>query len=236
VSDASAAIPARPPRVLVVDDEGQILRALRVVLRDAGFEVVPAETVAEALDQAAVHPPQAAIVDLVLPDGDGVDLTRRLREWSEMPILVLSAVGEEEQKVRALEAGADDYVTKPFGARELVARLHAALRRAGRGDSEPAVTVDGLEIDLAARTVRRDDQPVHLTPIEFDLLRVLVRNRGRLLTHRALLKEVWGPEYVEDIQPLRTHIARLRGKIEPAGSSAPRYIVTDPGVGYRFAG
>jgi two-component system KDP operon response regulator KdpE len=226
----------RPPRVLVVDDEGQILRALRVVLRDAGFEVVPAETVAEALDLAAVRPPEAAIVDLVLPDGDGIELTRRLREWSEMPIVVLSAVGEEEQKVRALEAGADDYVTKPFGTRELVARLHAALRRAGRSGDEPAVTVDGLEIDLAARTVRSEGEVIHLTPIEFDLLRALVRNRGRLMTHRALLQEVWGPEYVHDIQPLRTHIARLRGKIEPAGAGTPRYIVTDPGVGYRFSG
>ncbi len=226
--------PAKPQRVLVVDDEGQILRALRVVLRDAGFEVVPAETVSEALDHAAVRPPQAAIVDLMLPDGDGIELTRRLREWSEIPILVLSAVGEEEQKVRALEAGADDYVTKPFGARELVARLQAALRRAGRGEEEPALTVNGLEVDLAARTVRRDGEPIHLTPIEFDLLRVLVRNRGRLMTHRALLKEVWGPEYVDDIQPLRTHIARLRAKIEPADPDAPRCIVTDPGVGYRF--
>ena len=224
---------AEQPRILVVDDESQILRALRVVLREAGFEVVPAETVKEALDRASVRPPQAAIVDLVLPDGDGIEVTRRLREWSEMPILVLSAVGEEEQKVRALEAGADDYITKPFGARELVARLQAALRRAGRPGEEPTVTVEGLEVDLAARTVKRDGESVHLTPIEFDLLRVLVRNRGRLMTHRALLSEVWGPEYVDDIQPLRTHIARLRSKIEPEGR--PRYIVTDPGVGYRFS-
>jgi len=223
---------AEVPRILVVDDESQILRALRVVLREAGFEVVPAETAQEALDRASVRPPQAAIVDLVLPDGDGIEVTRRLREWSEMPILVLSAVGEEEQKVRALEAGADDYITKPFGARELVARLQAALRRAGRAE-EPAVTVDGLEIDLAARTVKREGEPIHLTPIEFDLLRMLVRNRGRLLTHRALLSEVWGPEYVDDIQPLRTHIARLRGKIEAGGQ--PKYIITDPGVGYRFS-
>jgi two-component system KDP operon response regulator KdpE len=221
------------PRVLVVDDEGQILRALKVVLREAGFEVVPAETASEALDRAAVRPPQAAIVDLVLPDGDGVEVTRELRKWSEMPILVLSAVGDEEQKVRALEAGADDYITKPFGTRELVARLQAALRRAGRAGDEPAVTVEGLEVDLAARTVKREGEAVHLTPIEFDLLRVLVRNRGRLMTHRALLSEVWGPEYVDDIQPLRTHIARLRAKIEPEGR--PRYIVTDPGVGYRFS-
>jgi two-component system KDP operon response regulator KdpE len=221
--------------VLVVDDEPQIVRALKVVLREAGFEAVPASTAAEALDLAAVRPPQAAIVDLVLPDGDGVEVTRSLREWSEMPILVLSAMGDEDQKVRALEAGADDYITKPFGARELVARLQAALRRAAPSDEEPSIVVEGLEVDLAARVVRRGGEPVHLTPIEFDLLRVLVRNRGRLMTHRKLLAEVWGPEYVEDIQPLRTHIARLRAKIEPEGDAGPRYIVTDSGVGYRFS-
>jgi two-component system KDP operon response regulator KdpE len=220
--------------VLVVDDEPQILRALKVILREAGFEAIPAETASDALDLAASRPPQAAIIDLVLPDGDGVEVTRELREWSEMPILVLSAVGEEDQKVRALDAGADDYVTKPFGGRELVARLQAALRRAAREEDEPSIKVDGLEIDLAARVVRRDSEPVHLTPIEFDLLRTLVGNRGRLMTHRALLAEVWGPQYVEDIQPLRTHIARLRAKLEPEGG-APRYIVTEPGVGYRFS-
>jgi two-component system KDP operon response regulator KdpE len=230
--------PGHAPRVLVVDDEPQIVRALKVVLREAGFEAVPAETGSEALDLAAVRPPDAAIIDLVLPDVDGISVTRTLREWSEMPILVLSAVGEEEQKVRALEAGADDYITKPFGARELVARLNAALRRATRGEEQPSIVVDGLEIDLAARIVRRDGEPVHLTPIEFDLLRVLIRNRGRLMTHRKLLAEVWGAEYVDDIQPLRTHIARLRAKIEPEdepGSHGPRLIVTDPGVGYRFS-
>jgi two-component system, OmpR family, KDP operon response regulator KdpE len=227
--------PAKAQRVLVVDDEPQILRALKVVLREAGFEAVPAETGSQALDLAAVRPPEAAIVDLVLPDVSGIEVTRSLRAWSEMPILVLSAVGEEEQKVLALEAGADDYITKPFGARELVARLQAALRRARGGEEEPIIAVDGLEVDLAARIVRREGQPVHLTPIEFELLRVLLRNRGRLMTHRSLLAEVWGPEYVDDIQPLRTHIARLRAKVEPRRGESPRYIVTDPGVGYRFA-
>jgi len=235
VSSDEPAAPAKPPRVLVVDDEPQIVRALKVVMREAGFEAIPAETASQALDLAAVRPPEAAIVDLVLPDGDGVEVTRTLREWSDMPILVLSAVGEEEQKVRALAAGADDYITKPFGARELVARLQAALRRAGRAEEEPSIEVEGLEIDLPARIVRREGEAVHLTPIEFDLLRALARNRGRLMTHRKLLAEVWGPEYVDDIQPLRTHIARLRAKIEPEGLAAPRYIVTDPGVGYRFA-
>jgi two-component system KDP operon response regulator KdpE len=225
----------KTPRVLVVDDEPQIVRALKVVLREAGFQVIAAETASQALDLAAVSQPDAAIVDLVLPDGDGVEVTRRLREWSEMPILVLSAVGEEDQKVRALEAGADDYITKPFGTRELVARLQAALRRTAPAEEEPRIAVEGLEIDLAARVVRREEEPIHLTPIEFELLRVLVRNRGRLMTHRALLAEVWGPQNVEDIQPLRTHIARLRAKIEPEGVEGPRYVVTDPGVGYRFS-
>ena len=222
-------------RVLVCDDEPQILRALRVVLREAGFDVVPAATAQEALDRAAVQPPDAAIVDLVLPDGDGVDVCRELREWSRMPILVLSAVGDEEEKVRALEAGADDYVVKPFSPRELVARLQAVLRRAGDDPGEPAIVAGDLEIDLAARTVRRDGEEVHLTPIEFGLLRTLARQRGRLMTHRALLVEVWGPGYADDTQVLRTHIANLRRKIEPPGAP-PRYIRTDPGVGYRFTG
>jgi len=225
---------SRARRVLVCDDEPQILRALRVVLREAGFEAIEATSAEEALDRAAVRPPDAAILDLVLPDGDGIEVCRRLRQWTDMPIVVLSAVGEEDEKVRALEAGADDYVTKPFGARELVARLEAALRRAGAGANEPALKIGGLEVDLAARSVRVDGEFVHLTPTEFELLRTLLRHRGRLLTHRTLLIEVWGPEWADDTHTLRTHIANLRGKIEPAGEG-PRYIRTDPGIGYRFA-
>lgn len=220
-------------RILVCDDEPQIVRALRVILRDAGFEAVPAGSGEEAIDLAAVHPPEAAILDLMLPDIDGIEVTRRIRKWSEMPIVVLSAVGEEDRKVEALAAGADDYVTKPFGPRELVARLEAALRRARPEAEEPTVQVEGLEVDLAARSVRRDGEDVHLTPTEFELLRVLIRNRGRLLTHRALLVEVWGVEYEDDLQVLRAHIANLRRKIEPAGEHV--FIRTDPGVGYRFA-
>jgi two-component system, OmpR family, KDP operon response regulator KdpE len=225
---------AASQRVLVCDDEMQIRRALRVVLKDAGFEVVETADAAEALDAASVKPPDAAIIDLILPDGDGVEVCRSIRSWSDMPILVLSAVGEEEQKVRALEAGADDYVTKPFGPRELVARLNAALRRAGDAADEPAISVDGLVIDLAGHTVTRDGEEIHLTPIEFRLLGTLAGNRGRLMTHRALLTEVWGPGWEEDTQTLRTHIANLRRKIEPP--DGPRYIRTDPGVGYRFEG
>jgi two-component system KDP operon response regulator KdpE len=219
-------------RILVCDDELQILRALKVVLREAGFEVEATATAQEALDSASVRPPDAAIIDLMLPDGSGVEVCRQLRSWSDMPIVVLSAIGDEDQKVEALEAGADDYVTKPFGPRELVARLNAVLRRAGEALDEPAVTVNGLQVDLAARVVKRDGEEVHLTPIEYDLLRVLLRNRGRLMTHRALLTEVWGPGYADDTRVLRTHIANLRRKIEP--TEGARYIRTDSGVGYRF--
>ncbi|MDX6729270.1 MAG: two-component system, OmpR family, operon response regulator KdpE [Baekduia sp.] len=220
-------------RILVCDDEPQILRALKVILREAGYDAVPAETAEEALDRAAVSPPDAAILDLVLPDGDGVDVCRQIRSWSQMPIIVLSAVGDEDAKVRALEAGADDYVTKPFGARELIARLGAALRRVGTEPDEPRITAEGLDLDLAARTVLRDGAEVHLTPIELRLLETLARNRGRLMTHRSLLVEVWGPEYADDVTVLRGHIANLRRKIEPA--EGHRYIRTDPGIGYRFA-
>jgi two-component system, OmpR family, KDP operon response regulator KdpE len=222
------------PRVLVVDDEQQILRALRVILREAGFEALPAATGEEALDLAALQRPDAAIIDLLLPDIDGVELARRLREWTDMPLIVLSAVGEEDAKVRALAAGADDYVTKPFGPRELVARLQANLRRIAPEREEAEVRVDGLEVDLARRTVRVQGEEVHLTPTEFDLLRLLVRNRGRLMTHRDLLVSVWGPGYGDDTQVLRAHIANLRRKIEPP--EGRRFIRTDPGVGYRFAG
>jgi two-component system KDP operon response regulator KdpE len=221
--------------VLVCDDELHIVRALKIVLREAGFEPLAAQTVAEALMVATFDRPEAAILDLVLPDGDGVELCRSIREWSSMPILVLSAVGDEDRKVQALEAGADDYITKPFSPRELVARLHAALRRAQPDPGEPVIEVDGLQVDLSSRVVRREGEEVHLTPIEFDLLRALVRNRGRLLTHRSLLQEVWGPAYVNDVATLRTSIARLRRKIEPDDGQGPRYIRTDPGVGYRFA-
>jgi two-component system KDP operon response regulator KdpE len=223
-------------RVLVVDDERQILRALRVILRDAGYEVTTAETAEQALDTLALRPPEAAILDLILPDGNGVDVCRSIREWSEMPVIVLSAVGDEAEKVRALEAGADDYVTKPFGTGELIARLRAALRRAGRSEAEePVLRAEGLELDLTSHRVRVEGDEVHLTPTEYELLRVLMQSRGRLLTHRALLGQVWGPAYETDSQVLRVHVANLRRKIEPDPSS-PRHVRTDPGIGYRFEG
>jgi two-component system, OmpR family, KDP operon response regulator KdpE len=221
-------------RVLVCDDEPQILRALRVILRDAGFDVATAASAAEALDTTAAQPPDAAIVDLVLPDRDGVEVTRAIREWSEMPILVLSAVGEEVEKIRALNAGADDYVTKPFGPGELVARLNAVLRRAAAARDEPTIAVGELELDLAAHSVALAGTPVHLTPTEFELLSTLARNRERLMTHTTLLREVWGPASEDDTPLLRAHIANLRRKIEPDPSS-PRYVTTELGIGYRFA-
>ncbi|MGZ4329122.1 MAG: response regulator transcription factor [Solirubrobacteraceae bacterium] len=221
-------------RILAVDDELQILRALKVVLRSAGYEVLTAANTEEALDVAAVSPVDAAIVDLLLPDGDGIELCRRLREWSSMPIIVLSAVGEETEKVRALRSGADDYVTKPFGPEELVARLEAVLRRSSPELEQSMIESDGLEVDLAAHIVRRDGEEIHLTPTEFELLRVLVRNRGRLLTHRALLIEVWGPEYAHDITVLRGQIANLRRKLEPVDGPRRHYVRTEPGIGYRF--
>jgi two-component system, OmpR family, KDP operon response regulator KdpE len=219
-------------RVLVCDDELQIIRALKVILRDAGYEPLATGTAKEALDTAAVQNPDAAIIDLVLPDGDGVEVCAELRSWSKMPILVLSAIGEEKEKVRALEAGADDYVTKPFGPRELIARLEASLRRVAPAANEPTLRADGLELDVGSHSVRRDGAEVHLTPTEFDLLRTLMANRGRLMTHGALLTQVWGPGYADDVATLRSHMANLRRKIEPDG--ARRHIRTEAGIGYRF--
>jgi len=220
-------------RILVCDDDPQILRALRLVLRGAGYEVLTSATAEEALDRAAIGGPHAAIVDLMLPDRPGIEVCRELRSWSELPIIVLSAVTDEEAKIDALQSGADDYVTKPFAPGELVARVQAVLRRAGRAATEPTIEADGLTIDLAARTVSVDGEEVHLTPIEFALLRALALNRGLLMTHRKLLGEVWGPEYGDATPLLRTHIANLRRKLAGA-AERPRFIRTDSGVGYRF--
>ena len=217
-------------RVLVCDDEPQILRALRIVLRGEGFEVSATATFEEALDEAALRPPDAAILDLVLPDGDGVELTRRLREWTAAPILLLSAVGDETSKIEALDAGADDYVTKPFSPPELLARLRAALRRAAPAGEASVMTAGELAVDLAARSVTREGEEVRLTKTEYELLRMLISNRGRLLTHRAMLIEVWGPAYADDVAVLRTHMANVRRKI----GHGP--IRTESGVGYRFTG
>ena len=220
------------PRVLVVDDEPQILRGLKVILRRAGYDVDAAETRAEALDAVSVRPPDAMVLDLVLPDGNGVDVCTEVRAWSQLPIIVLSALGDEREKVRALDAGADDYITKPFGTEELLARLRAALRRTG-GDADPWIEVGDLVIDVSSHTVTRSGEVVHLTPLEFDLIRVLAQNLGRLVTHRQLLREVWGPAYQTETQYLRVHIAHIRAKIEQQPSN-PRHLLTEPGVGYRM--
>ena len=219
-------------RVLVVDDEQQILRALRTSLRAAGYEVDTADTAESALAAAAMRPPEAVILDLVLPDGSGTDVARELRTWSQAPVIVLSAVGDESEKVAALDAGADDYVTKPVGIDELLARLRAALRRAGPA-GEPVLTVGDLEVDLEHREVRVAGSPVHLTPHEFDLLRYLARNEGKLLTHRMILQEVWGPGYADAKNILHVNVSQLRRKLE-ADPSRPRHLLTEPGVGYRL--
>jgi two-component system KDP operon response regulator KdpE len=220
-------------RVLVVDDEPEIVRGLTIVLRDAGYAVEAASTKAAALGALSTRPPEAMVLDLVLPDGDGVTVCKEIRRWSRLPILVLSAIGDEREKVRALDAGADDYVTKPFSTEELLARLRAVLRRAPDAGHAALVEVGELSIDLDDRTVRRDGDEVHLTPIEFDLLRVLARYPGRLVTQRQLLQEVWGPQYIEESHYLRVHVAHIRAKIEP-DPSRPRYLITEPGIGYRL--
>jgi two-component system KDP operon response regulator KdpE len=219
--------------VLVVDDEPHIVRGLKIILRTAGYAVEAAENKAQALASLASRPPDAMVLDLVLPDGAGVDVCREVRRWSGLPIVVLSAVGDEREKVRALDAGADDYVTKPFGTDELLARLRAVLRRSADASAGSKVTIGELMIDLADRRVYRSDHEVHLTPIEFDLVRVLAQYQGRLVTHRTLLHEVWGREYGEETHYLRVHVAHIRAKLE-ADPARPRYLVTEPGVGYRL--
>ena len=219
-------------RILVVDDEPQILRALQTTLRGAGYTVDSAATAGEALTSAAAHPPEAVILDLVLPDGNGTDVCRELRTWSDAPVIVLSAVGEEREKIAALDAGADDYVTKPFSVDELLARLRAVLRRRSPSQ-EPVIEVGELRIDVAERVVTVEGKRVKLSPHEFDLLRVLAQNRGKLLTHRTLLREVWGPAYQVEAHYLHVYVSHLRRKIEPDPSS-PRYLLTEPGAGYRL--
>jgi two-component system, OmpR family, KDP operon response regulator KdpE len=219
-------------RVLVVDDEPQILRALETTLRGAGYEVDTATDGAAALARAAARPPEAVILDLVLPDRSGVEVCRELRTWLKAPVLVLSAVGEERDKVEALDAGADDYVTKPFGIDELLARLRAALRRAA-APGEPVVEIGELAIDLDKRTVRLGGQAVSLTPHEFALLRYLAQNEGRLLTHRSILREVWGPSYQTESHYLHVYVSQLRRKIEP-DPTRPQYLLTEAGAGYRL--
>jgi two-component system KDP operon response regulator KdpE len=221
------------PRVLVVDDEPQIVRALRTSLRGAGYDVETAATAEEALTALAANPPDAVVLDLVLPDGSGTEVCRELRTWSSAPVIVLSVVGDEAEKVAALDAGADDYVTKPFSVEELLARLRAALRRVD-APAEPVVEVGDLRIDLEKRAVFLRGEPVQLTPHEFALLRVLARNPGKLLTHTALLREVWGRGYGDESHYLHVYVSQLRRKLE-TDPARPSYILTEPGAGYRLA-
>ena len=219
-------------RVLVVDDEPQILRALEMKLRNAGYAVDTAATAKDAVAQASMRPPEAVILDLLLPDGSGTDVARELRKWSTAPILVLSAVGEEKEKIAALDAGADDYVTKPFSGDELLARLRAALRRSAPA-AEPVLEIGDLRIDREKRSVSMAGKPVSLTPTEWDLLRLLAENEGKLLTHPAILRAIWGPVYHEEKNYLHVYVSHLRRKIEP-DPARPRYLLNQPGVGYRL--
>ncbi|HXL44714.1 MAG TPA: response regulator transcription factor [Gaiellaceae bacterium] len=219
-------------RVLVVDDEPHILRALETTLRGAGYDVDTAATGESALTQAAVHPPDAVILDLVLPGKSGADVCRELRQWTQAPVLILSAVGEEREKVAALDAGADDYVTKPFGVDELLARLRATFRRATTS-GEPVIAIGDLCIDLEKRAVFRDGELLQLTPHEFALLRLFALNESKLLTHQTILREVWGAAYQKESHYLHVYVSQLRRKIEP-DPSRPSHLLTEPGAGYRF--
>ena len=223
------------PRVLVVDDEPQILRALRVALRANGYAVDEALTGEVALTRVAMHPPDLIILDLALPGIDGVEVCRRLREWSRVPVIVLSAHGDDQAKVRALDEGADDYLTKPFSVPELLARMRVALRHAAvvTEQQDQVIHVGEIEIDFARRIVLRGGHEVHLTPTEYGLLRFLAQHAGRVITHGQLLRSVLGVGYDDAIGSLRVHIASLRKKLE-ADPSQPRLLITEPGVGYRL--
>lgn len=222
--------------VLVVEDEPQLRRFIRAALTAHGYRILEAERVSDALMLLTSHNPEVVLLDLGLPDGDGLELIPRVREWSAVPIIVLSARGREEDKVAALDGGADDYITKPFAVSELLARLRVALRHAqSAGASAPAQVLElgELKIDLARREVSRAGEALHLTPIEYRLLALLARHAGKVLTHRQILKEVWGPAYASQTQYVRVHMAELRKKVEPE-PSRPRLLVTEPGIGYRL--
>ena len=228
-------VPERPTRILVVDDEEQIRRALRSILSTRGYALEMAATAEEALLKAIDAPPDLVILDLALPDRSGIEVCRDLRTWMTAPILILSVRASEADKIQALDEGADDYLTKPFSAGELLARIRALLRRAAALTSPPPVVTAGeLEIDVARRRVTLAGEEVPLTPTEFDILAFLARNAGLVVTQRMILEQVWGPEWVEDAQTLRVHVSNLRKKIEPR-PGGPRYIITEPGVGFRLA-
>jgi two-component system, OmpR family, KDP operon response regulator KdpE len=220
-------------RILVVDDDPHLLRALTIALTARGYRTSPAPDATTALQAAATAAPDLAVIDLGLPDLDGISIIESLRGWSTAPIIVLSARHDETAKINALDAGADDYVTKPFGMGELLARIRAALRRAAPADEQPLVSTAAFTVDLAAKRVTTPGGEIRLTPTEWQLLEILVRSPGRLITQRQLLQEVWGPRYEKETNYLRVHLANLRRKLEPEPST-PRYLITEPGIGYRF--
>jgi two-component system KDP operon response regulator KdpE len=228
-------VTAAGPLVLLVEDDPQMRRFLRASLTSRGFRLLEAELAREALALATSHNPEVILLDLGLPDGSGLTLARSLREWSRVPIIVISARGREADKVEALDAGADDYLTKPFGVNELLARIRVALRHAQQagGSSTPVLEIASLRLDLARREITVAGQPLHLTPIEYRLLVLLARNAGKVLTHRQILHEVWGPGHQDETHYLRVYMAQLRRKIE-ADPARPRLLVTEPGVGYRL--
>ncbi|OPY14508.1 MAG: KDP operon transcriptional regulatory protein KdpE [Syntrophus sp. PtaB.Bin138] len=225
-----------PLKILLIEDENQMRRFLRVTLQNEKYVLIEAETAADGLSKAALHNPDVILLDLGLPDMDGLEVITRLREWSSVPVIVISAREQEGDKVKALDGGADDYLTKPFGVIELLARIRVALRHAAPKSQDPGesvVVIEDLKIDFLKRQVHRGFQEIHLTPIEYRLLTVLVRNIGRVMTHRQILKEVWGPPYIEQTHYLRVFMNQLRKKIE-ADSTRPRFLLNEPGVGYRF--
>lgn len=222
------------PVVLVIEDEAQMRRFLRASLASNGYQVIESDTAADGIAQAAARTPDLVLLDLGLPDLDGLAVTQRLREWATTPIIVISARGREEDKIQALDAGADDYLTKPFGVGELLARIRVALRNAARGElGSSQFAVGPLKVDLARRQVLVSEKEVHLTPIEYKLLATLVKYAGRVVTHRQLLREVWGPNSAEQTQYLRVYMGQLRHKLEE-NPSRPQFLTTEPGVGYRL--
>ncbi|HET6364662.1 MAG TPA: response regulator [Nitrospirota bacterium] len=229
-------MPEEKELILLIEDEPQMRRFLRITLQSQGYRLVEAATAQEGLMQATTRNPDVVLLDLGLPDLDGLEVTKRLREWTQTPIIVISAREQEQDKVRALDAGADDYLTKPFNAGELLARIRVALRHLARrsaGQTEPVFVLHNLRVDLAQRQVFLDDKEVHLTPMEYKLLTVLVRHAGKVITHRQLLKEVWGPAHVNEVQYLRVYMTQLRHKLE-ADPARPRFLMNEPGIGYRL--
>jgi two-component system KDP operon response regulator KdpE len=222
--------------ILLIEDEPQVRRFLRASLQSEGYRLVEAETGQEGLKMAATCNPELVLLDLGLPDLDGLEVIKKLREWSSLPIIILSARGQDQDKIRALDLGADDYLTKPFSAGELLARIRVGLRHSavqGDGQKEHILTFDYLKVDLSKRQVFLDDKEIHLTPIEYRLLNVLIRHAGKVITHNQLLREVWGPNYTDQISYLRVYMTQLRHKLEK-DPTRPRFFINEPGIGYRF--